>query len=241
MWHEQVISGAKVYWDTHRRRWVDAWGPNVIKYIQDFVSLPEDDTTHDPSEWTCTMTEDGAGTTSAVLNTVAGGELLITTAGGEYDGINMQLKGEAFGLEADKPTYFGIKLKVDDATQVDLVTGLCITDTTLTNVDTSHATALSDGVYFESLDGVTTTTCVTEKASSETTSSSVGTLDTSYHIYEFYCDGVTKVYFYLDGVEVATSITNIPTEVLTPSITVRAGSDAARTCAVDWLRVIQLR
>lgn len=235
--HTQYINGALVYYDPTRQRWVDAIGVNVIKYIQDFVSLPVDDTTGDPTEFTITVVEVGAGDSTAALDTSAGGKLIITTAANEDDGLNMQLKGEAFKLESAKPCYFGIKLQVSDATQSDLLVGLCITDTTLLG-------GMTDGVYFECLDGSTDINFVLEKNSTETTSASaVGTLANATDVtLEFLWDG-TYVNCYVDGVEqTRLAITNLPDdEVLTPSIHFLAGEAAAKTCSVEWLRVIQLR
>lgn len=215
--------------------WYDATGPTVRKYLTQFVNLPTDDTTGDPTEWTATVVEVGAGTSTAVLDTVAGGGLLMTTAGNEDDGIQLQLKGEAFQLAANDYVYFGTRIKLSSATESDLLVGLAITDTSL-------LTAVTDAIYFECLDSVTDTFTVTEINNTETTSAaSVGTMDTSYHTYEFFCNGISGVYFYLDGALVATHTANIPTdEVLTPSIAFLTGSAAAITCSVDWLRVIKV-
>lgn len=237
MVHSQWINGALVYYDTTRQRWIDAIGANVIKYLQDFVALPTDDTTGDPTEWTLTPVEVGAGNSTAVLNTAAGGSLLLTTAANEDDGLNLQLKGEAFKLESNKPCYFGIKFQVSDAAQTDVLVGLCITDTTLLG-------GMTDGVYFECLDGSTDINFVLEKNSTETTSAAaVGTLaDATDVILEFVWDG-SNVDAYVNGtLQTRLAQTNLPDdEVLTPSIHFLNGAAGAETMTVEWLRVIQLR
>ena len=70
------------------------------------AGFPTYDTTGDPTEFTDTVTEAGAGTT-IVSNGVTGSgdRLLITNAGNEYDGANVQLKGEGYLLTTDKPIY----------------------------------------------------------------------------------------------------------------------------------------
>jgi len=233
--HSSYRDNCLVFWDTHRMRWLDAFGANVVKYIFDGASLPTDDTTGDPTEFTLTPVEVGAGTSTAVMSSTAGEGILITTAGNENDGVSLQVKGEAFSLVAGKPAYFGIACTLSSATQSDLFLGLAITDATL-------LAGITDGVYFECLDGSTDINFVSEKNSTETTTgSAIGTMDTSEHIYEIYWDGTT-LHAYLDGVETALTQTNIPDdESLTPSIEVLNGEAAAMTLKVRWLRAIQLR
>jgi len=226
--HGKDINGAITYHDEYRFRLIDAWGADVKKVIKDFASLPVDDTTGDPAEFTLTAVEVGAGDSTAVLSD---GEMLLTTAANEDDGVNLQLKGESFKLENGKHVYFGIKAKVSDATETDLLVGLCITDTTLLG-------GLSDGIYFECLDGSTAISAVSEKDSTETTSS-IGTMDTDYHVYEFEWTGST-LRCYFDGTEIILPQTNIPDdEYLTPSIVFLTGDVALKTSNISWLRCIQ--
>lgn len=235
------INGAYAIVGSHYCRILEAWGDNVVKFCTDFTALPTDDTTGDPTEWTMTVTEAGAGTTTAVLDTTNGGNLLITTAANEYDGINLQLKGEAFQLVVGKPLYFGTRLKVSDATQSDLLVGLAVTDTTLMAVDTAHASSCQDAICFLSLDAATTVHAITDKDASETTTTtSLLTLDTSFHWYEFWWDGVATVKLFIDGTENAQTLSGanlIDNEVLTPSINFRAGAAAAKTLTIDKLNV----
>ncbi len=236
---KHVNETALVFHDaTYEMRWIDAWGIDVVKYTQDFVALPLDDTTDDPTEWTYTAT----GVSTAVLGTVYGGELLITTAAADNDGVNMQLKGEAFQLEDGMPLYFGIKIKLNEITNNELFIGLGITDN-------SWVGGVSDAIYFEKLDTLTGVSAITEDAA-ETQTDNLMVMDTSYHIYEFIFDGTfTTAYtsgivkFYIDGVLVATHTTtaDISTDTeMTPTIEYTSGTGAV-TATVDWIRVIQLR
>lgn len=230
MLHSLQKLGNIVYWDTHRNRWLDAFGPTVCKFIEEFVHLPVDDTTGLPQEFTCTAVN---ASTVALRTGVAGGVCTITTAGADNDGVNMQLKGESFKLVANKPLYFGIRFSISSATESDFIVGLCITDTTLLG-------GMTDGIYFRKVDGSTTTSFVLEKDSTETSTTAM-TADINYHILEFFFDG-TYVDFYVDGVKgTRPAITNLcQDEELTPSVHFLTGDNAAITMNIDWIRCIQL-
>lgn len=213
--------------DTQETRWLDAFG-SVQKALID--------NTWRAGDWTVTATGTSPITASVVADAVA----LITTGATEYDGDNIQFAGSQFKLEDGKPAYFGAKLTVSDATQSDLLVGLCGVDTTLTAASSSHAIAVgAGGVFFSKLDGVTSGYFKTYETATEVNSASAFTLDTDPHIYEFYFDG-TDLSAYVDGVQVA-GFTDYPTEVLTPSLAFRAGAAAAKTCTVHWIRAIQAR
>lgn len=228
------------YDDRYNQRWLDAVGENVVKYILNPGSAT-DDTTGDPTAWTMTVTEVGASDSTVVNNTNDGYSLLLTTDAAEYDGINLQLKGSAFKLSANKPLYFGCKLKISDATQSDLLVGLCEVDTTLLNTGGSHALAVTDdGVYFSKLDGGTTIKFTNELDGAEGTTASSIAMDTSDHIYEIYWDGST-LYAYVDNVLVTTVASGLAAVALTPSINFRTGEAVAKTCNIAWMRVFQCR
>lgn len=234
MLHSKYVNGHLVFYDDHPHRWVDAIGPyaRVFKIIPGMVAA---------GFFTETAVSAGTGT-SAMIDGVASPGLDIVTAANDFDGVNEQVPGELFQCIANKPFYTGIKCTLGEATTKDFLWGLCITDTTLLATSSSHASTLTDGVYFESLDTVTALTCVTEKNSTETTSSSVGTIVAgTAMILEIVWDGTT-MYFYKDGVLGATSTTNIPDdEELTPSLNFRAGSAAAESMTIDWWTAIQIQ
>jgi hypothetical protein len=231
--HSRWHNGNLLFYDTYLHRIIDAIGADVTKVILNPAYMPVDDTTGDLTGWTHTAVEAGAGTSTAVL---ADNTLLITTAGNEDDGVTLQVKGEAFDLASGNYTYFGVKLQTSEATQADLLVGLCITDTTLTG-------GMTDGVYFECLDGSTDINFVLEKDSTETTSAAaVGTLaDATDVTLEFLFDG-TYVDAWVNGVlQTRLATTNLPdNEQLTPSIEYLNGSAAADTCTIKWLRAIQI-
>ena len=115
----------------HTWRWYDAFGPLVAKFVTSFERLPCDDTTNDPTEFVNTITEAGAGVSTAVVDDVAGGGLVITTAANENDGYQMQLgvanSGEWVTFAYDYPCYFGIEFQINDVDQTDCLFGLSVT------------------------------------------------------------------------------------------------------------------
>ncbi len=232
--HSRYEGGNLVYWDTHRKRIIDAVGADVVKHLDDFVRSPLA-AADAPLGWTVTLVEGGTGESTITIPDAVGGALLLTTDDAENDGISLQLDGEAFELTSDQRlVYFGVKLQISDATQSDFLAGLCITDTTLLG-------GMTDGVYFRKVDGSTSVAVVTEKDSTETETTAVLTAaDATDMTLELYFDG-SSVEFFVNGASVATHATNIPDdEALTPSIEFLTGAAAAKTMQIDWVRAIQV-
>lgn len=186
--HSRTIAGALAFWENHRQRIIDAIGNNVVKFVEDFTdtvaaadALPG---------WTTTLVEAGAGESTIARTDGSGGLLLLTTDANEDDGINLQKTSENFRLAAGNQLYFGIRFKSGEATQSDILCGLCITDTTLLG-------GMTDGVYIEKLDGSTAISAVTEKNSTETQTDNLATFTAdTFTIWEFYFDG-SRVFFRL--------------------------------------------
>lgn len=228
------VSGALVYWEDHRMRIVDVIGKDAIKVNEDFLSVGLVASDAIPG-WTTTLVEAGGGESTVAQADESGGAVLITTDAFEDDGVSLQKLGEAFGLSSSQVlTYFGIRFKASEATQSDFLVGLCITDTALLG-------GMTDGVYFEKLDGGTGVSFVTEKDSTETQTDSLATfVADTYVILELYFDG-TSVYAFIDGALVATHTANIPNnELLTPSVEFLTGAAAAETMTIDWIRAFQI-
>lgn len=230
--HSEHRNGALVFYEGHRHRIVDAVGKNVIKY--DLQPWALNATTVDPSGFTATVVEAGAGATEFDANNTAGRVGTITAAANEDDGGQYQMLGEITELTSDQVVYFRAVVQLNDATQSDLLVGLCITDTTLLG-------GMTDGVYFEKLDGSLSVSCVTEQDSSETQTDSVGTMadDTDIDL-EIYFDG-SSVYFYVDGSAVAIHTANIPDdEALTLSLAFLTGEAVANTCNIKEVKLVQI-
>jgi hypothetical protein len=197
-----------VHWQTHRDRWIDALGENVSKFITDFHRLPVDDTTGDPTEWTCTVVEAGAGDSTMALQDAARGIVKLTAAGNENDGFNAQLKGESFLLDADHPCYFGARWAVNEKTQSDAFVGLAITDGTLLagNPDDMLGFITHDGDA--NLDYI-----VRESGTGAAVDTASDLVNDTYVFTEFIWDGDATVRTYLDGALIAAVTANIPDDV----------------------------
>jgi hypothetical protein len=229
--HARMIKGNLAYYDSHLCRILNAFGPSVVKFIEEFVGLPIQ-AANQPAWGTATLV--GASTLADVAG-ADGGCAIITTAGAENDGVNLQVNGEAFGkMVAGKQAYFGCRFQVDEATQSDFLVGLCITDTDLLG-------AMTDGIYFRKVDGSTTMNFVLEKNSVETaTAFGTAIAAATWYTVEFFFDG-TRVRWWVNGVEqTVPATTNLcDDEWLTPSVHFLTGEAGAHTMTIDWIRAIQ--
>jgi hypothetical protein len=217
-------------------RYLDMFG-DCQKHIIDGTKA-KDDTTSNPLDFVITATN----TAPVTWSVLADSSFLITTAATEYSGDNIQVNGSIFQLSANKPAYFGIKAAISDATQSDFLVGLCGVDTTLTAASAAHAIGVgAGGLFFSKLDGSTTVAFKAYATSAETATANSGTaMDTSAHVYEIFWDGTTA-FGYIDNALVGTFTSGLPSVVLTPSISFRAGEAGAKTMTVSWMRTFQVR
>jgi len=216
-------------------RLVDVVGADVVKWELTADHFQANGGSgSDPAGYTTTVVEVGTGTSEAEASDEENIVAELVTAANDNDGISLQLNGEAFSFDSDHDIYFGVKLEINDVDQTDILAGLCITDTTLLG-------GVSDGVYFESVDGVATVSTVAEQDSSETQSDSEGTLaDDTAMTLEFYWNGAA-VYFFIDGAQVGRVTANVPDdELLTPSIEFLTGEATANRCKIHWARAYQI-
>lgn len=222
-------------------RWYDAFGEYVCKYITQFQSLPADDTTTDPTEFINTITEAGAGVSTAVVGDVAGGALVITSAANENDGFQMQLgnanTGEWVDFSGPYNAYFGIQFQVNDADQTDVLFGVCVTDADCLG-------AVADGMYFRSVDESALLYFVTEKDSVEGATAVATLTDAADVTAEFYYDGAT-VYSYINGTQTSSTANSDATfpndELMRLTMEFLTGEAVANTCTIKWVRLIQTR
>lgn len=236
--HSKWEDGQLVFYDsTEPQRYVEAFGPDVTKFVEEFVNTPFAGADA-PAAWTTTLVEDGAGDTTVALETATGvgGVLLITADANDNDGANLCALGEAFLLASGKECYFGAKIKISEATQSDFLVGLTVRTTDALG-------GVTDGVYFRKVDGSTTMNMVLEKDSSET-ATAYGTAiegDTWYTL-EWYFDG-TNVDWWVNGVAQTRPVTtNLPDDAyVTPTLHFLNGAaGAGKTLRADWIRAIQV-
>lgn len=214
-------------------RVIDAVGPNVVKW--DLEAKDANGTGGTVTGYTVTLVEGGTGESYVEASDELGYKWEVVTDDAENDGPSIQLQGEAFLPDGDRNIYFGVKLQANDPTESDFLVGLCITDTTLLG-------GMTDGIYFRKVDGSTSVAAVTEKDSSETSTTGVHTFaaDTDVTLEFVVRKGEDAVYFYVNGALVAKHTATIPdNEQLTPSIEFLAGAAAIKRMKIAWGRAFQ--
>src|SRR4051794_1916496 len=114
--HLRNIRGNLVFYDgSNPLRLIDAWGPDVIKFLDDFIAVPV--ASDAISGYNVTLVEAGAGESTIPHPDTSAGVLLFTTDAAENDGITFQMAGESFGFSTSQyATYFGCRLKASEAT-----------------------------------------------------------------------------------------------------------------------------
>lgn len=192
----------------------------------------------DTNHWTITTVEAGYGSSSAALQNTVGGVLKVTNAGGDNDSYQAQFKGEPFKLISGKFCYFEAKFQCDEITQVDLLFGLSITDTTL-------IAGFSDGVVWHKDDGDAYLDFKSVKNSVASAEAEIGSLVVNtWTRVGFYFDGYGTLTPYLNGTEYTSKNieTNIPDdEELTVSFAIMNGEAAAKSLLLDYLFCVQAR
>lgn len=230
--HSKYINGQLVYFEgSKRHRWIDAIGPNVVKYIDDFVTYGVDN-------WVETAVSGGTGTSDIAVTDAQNGILFFDAAADENDGIQAQLNGESFKLTTNDPLYFGVRWSISEATQSDAIIGLAVTSAT-------QIAANVNGVFFRTKDGETTIEGVTDATGQTETELLETIVADTYYVDEFYWDGTDSVYWYHDGEYIgkASTAANMPTTdelCITMAYLNGTGSMQHDGIKVDWLRCIQL-
>lgn len=230
--------GQLVFYDSsYRHRWLDAIGPNVVKFIDDFAACLEE------AAWESTAVSNGTSTSIITVYNSEGGVVLFAPAENDNDAIQIQSINEGFKLTDNDPLYFGARWAVTGcaaAGSFEVFIGLSNKDTTLLTGGTSCAgfnvTAGSDQIGF-----------YISKASSGTTQSLLASLTADvFHITEFYWNGSDTIYSWIDGASGTSHTTQIASaQSMAVSISVtNNGADHATTntngLLVDWFRCVQL-
>ncbi len=201
----------------------------VFTYANDFDNYVAGD-------WTVTA----VGASTAAITDAANGRLLLTTAGAENDGVQLQKVGEAFLPVAGKKMWFEVKFKVSDATQSDFLFGVAVTDTAAI---AASGDGVTDGIFFQKDDASTSVTlyCQKDTTTGQTSAASIATVvaDTDLRL-GFEYDGGTAIKYFVDGVHKGTlSLTTaagfLPDTECRVTMAFLTGAAAIITCSVDYI------
>ena len=141
--------------------------PDYVTFYSDFIFSKD----YAAADWTVTETQ--AGATQALVADALNGEFALVNSAADDDVNQIQSAEEWFKMSSGKRAWFETKVKVSDATQSDFFVGFCTTDTTV-------IAGTTDSVGFRKLDGSTTVSCLTEDATSETTSTAYTAANDTY-------------------------------------------------------------
>jgi hypothetical protein len=216
-------------------RWYDAFGPGVTKWFLDPYTFALA-TNATITNYTYTVATSGPMTMVAGAD---GGALVITAGAGDNQGAQFQPVTEGFYFAQPWPCYYGCKVALNDADQTDFLMGLTISDSTA-------VTAVSDGIYFWSVDetALVNFAAISTAAGVASTVAAHTLVDDAAVTLEWYFDGV-NVTGYVNGVAVgsiAYSSMSFPkAEYMTPMVAFLTGEATANTLTISWARAIQIR
>lgn len=218
---------AEVITDGYNHRVIDALGQDVVKLNEDFVNPGI--ASNAPPGWTATL----VGSSTVTATDASGGKALVTTGATENNGVNLQKNGESFQPKANS-IYFGVKLKISDATQSDFFVGLSVTDTGILG-------NLPKRIGFRKVDGETGISFECEETNTTQVTEIATIAADSEMELEFEHDQTAgKLFYYVDGTPYGPlAVANIPNTEVSPAIHFLTGEAAAKTMTIDWLRVFQ--
>ncbi len=235
--HSRYENGQLIFYEAgQRQRIVEAIGPNVIKFIQDFGGDNPADT------WIDTLVSAGSGTTAIAGRSEAGGSISILAAGNDTDGAQLQ-KLLGFVATANDPIYFGCRWEFTGTGA-----GSCGVLIGLVDQDESVIAGATDMIAFRTKDADSALDLVTEDNGSETELEldSALVVDTWY-TNEFFFDGdptTPRVHAWHNGTYIGASTAGIEqTNGLAVTIAYLNGAAHGENLAglhVDYVRCIQL-
>lgn len=198
-----------------------------------------------------------SGTGAVTVDRKFGVYRLSGAATTDNSGFQIQGDMETFSLVAGKKTRYETLLQTSDATESEVLAGLCITDTTLIDAGGTFAVAdltFTDGIGFYKPDGATGFYAFVIRDSTIVASAGpFHTLanDTNVRLgFEVRMDSNTagkgKALFYINGSLVAgldsTTMPYDSEEILSPSVAYNTGDNlGTKTCDVDYVRASQDR
>ena len=186
------------------------------------------------AEWAVTA----VGASTVALADAAFGEILLTTAGAENDGVQLQKLGETFLPVVGKKMWFETRFKISDATESDFLVGLAVTDTTAI---VAAGDGVTDGIFFQKDDGSAVVSIYSQldTTTGQTTASGVHTMvAATYVTLGFEYDGAAAIKYYVNDVHkgtLAVSAATLPNTECTTTIAFLTGAAAAKTMNVDYV------
>ncbi len=219
-------------------------GPNrtlsrPVVFFDDFLTGCSEDghkfsATADKGDWLISQ-EDANGTEPNVVDDYDGGAISMASHTSAGDIMQIQLNGRSFYCESGRRMLFMTKVKLTNTTQ-DAFIGLA-SDAHALNAG-AYTTAPSDYIAF-TLSGDADIEYGTAKSSSGHSLTDTGSDITAATWVDlaFEYDGMGKVYFYVNGSQVATTTTNVPEgKYLSPVFCVESNG-AEETMAIDYVLV----
>ena len=217
-------------------------------YVKDLALASESDPgakfseVADCGEWLVTVTDGGGDNNNSIAigDDLANGYVVITNTDADNDLTSCQLNGEAFKLADSKPLAFQAKFRVSDVDAADFFIGLAIADTSI--LGTTLANGCTDLIGFGCPDATGDLDFIASINSGGTsTDTAVNLADATDVVVRFEWDGVDTVTWFVNGTEIDSTTTSVPTdEALTPTVEIRNAA-AAKAISIDYILVEQDR
>ena len=165
-----------------------------------------------------------------------GGGILISTGGTDTNVAITQAESLGFSVVAGRPLYFRGKLETGDVVDADVVVGL---------MDAVADVTPTDGIQFIKADAAATVDIQVFSTTLVASAAAIATMvNDVQQTFEFYWDGIDRVYYGVDGVPLGfvdlAGIT-LPTGLLAPTVGAITGATAVATVTCDYLFASQER
>ena len=214
-------------------------------FFDDFVFF-----VHQQNGWSCTLTNAGHNH----VEDATGGLLYmhasdVTVADNDetYVGMDSYIgaNSKVYVPTAGKDIWFEARVKFTEANVDDanVIAGLMSKWSADALIDNGGGPfAAYDGIVFFKVDGGTVWQAEASNGEAQTTLTSVATRQSgTWTRLGMFIDGSSSVTFYINGVAVGTTTTNLPDAGITPVFGVKNGDTNEEALYVDWVRVVQLR
>ena len=181
------------------------------------------------------------GFSDALTGTVAaadldGGAIVLATGGTDTNVNIIQAESLGFSVVASRPLYFRGKLETDVEVDSDVVVGL---------MDAVADVTPTDGIQFIKADGADTVDIQVFSTTLVASAVAIATMVPDVQqTFEFYWDGIDRVYYGVDGVAlgfVDLAGLTLPTGLLAPTVGAITGDTAVVSVTCDYLFASQER